>query len=313
MIEPLRLSPEYRDYVWGGDKLRPGISPTAEAWVVYEKDLAASGVFAGRSLADLALEFGPRLLGERVTRLTGSRFPLLVKILDCAQWLSVQVHPNDEQAQRLEGEGYFGKTEAWHVLEAEPGAELIAGMQPGVTAESLRQSIIDGTVTSLSQYQGVQPGQTIFIRPGTIHALGPGLLIYEVQQTSDLTYRVFDWGRPQTEKRKLHIEKSLEVTDPLASARAIPYPKLADGGQQLLTQCEYFSLSLMEAENNPIQLNTAGQTFHAVTVIEGSARVKTDSGSVDLNRFETVLIPAECGAYEIQPLGAFRALRSSVE
>ncbi len=313
MIELLELSPEYRDYIWGGDKLRPGISPTAEAWVVYEKDLVTSGALAGRSLGDLAREFGPRLLGERVSRLTGSRFPLLVKILDCAQWLSVQVHPNDEQAQRLEGIGFFGKTEAWHVLEAAPGAELIAGIQPGVTAESLKLSIQDGTVTSLSQYQAVQPGQTIFIRPGTIHALGPGLLIYEVQQTSDLTYRVFDWGRPQTEKRKLHIDKSLEVTDPLAAAQAIPYPTLADGGKQLLTQCDYFSLKLMEAKQNTIQLDTEGQTFHAVTIIDGSARVKTASGSVDLQRFETVLIPAECGAYELQPLGSFRALCSSVE
>lgn len=313
MIEPLRLNPEYRDYVWGGDKLRPGISPTAEAWVVYEKDLVTSGTFAGRSLGDLAGEFGSRLLGGRVVRLTGSRFPLLVKILDCAQWLSVQVHPNDEQAQHLEGEGFFGKTEAWHVLEAVMGAELIAGMQPGVTAEALKQSIQDGTVTSLSQYQAVQAGQTIFIRPGTIHALGPGLLIYEVQQTSDLTYRVYDWGRPQTEKRKLHIEKSLEVTDPLASARAIPYPVLADGGKKLLTQCEYFSLSLLEAETKTIQMDTAGQTFHALTVIDGSARVKTASGNVELQRFETVLIPAECGAYELQPLGSFRALCSSVE
>ncbi len=127
MSQPFRLTPEYRDYVWGGDKLRPGIVPTAEAWAVYENDLIETGPWAGSTLGQVAAEHGESLLGERVLRQTGRRFPLLIKLLDCAQWLSLQVHPNDEQAVKLEGPGFFGKTEAWHVLDAQPGAELIAG------------------------------------------------------------------------------------------------------------------------------------------------------------------------------------------
>ncbi len=127
-------------------------------------------------------------MGANTVAHTGTRFPLLIKILDCAQWLSLQVHPDDEAAERLEGPGYFGKTEAWHVLDAAPGAQLIAGMRPDTTAEALAAAIRDGTILDFVQYQDVRAGDTVFMPARTIHTLGPGLLIYEVQQTSDLTY-----------------------------------------------------------------------------------------------------------------------------
>ena len=311
MNQPFQLIPEYRDYVWGGEQLRPGISPTAEVWAIYENDRVASGPQAGRSLGELAAEQGELLLGERVLRQTGRRFPLLIKLLDCAQWLSLQVHPNDEQAARLEGPGFFGKTEAWHVLGATPGAQLIAGMIPGVSASALSAAIADGTIASFAQYLDVQTGDTLFVQPGTIHALGPGLLIYEVQQSSDLTYRVYDWGRPQTEKRKLHIEKSLAVTNPLATASVVSLP--AADGRQVLAHCSYFTLEGLAAESHPLALDTAGQTFHVITVIEGQAQITTDQSQHKLSRFETIFVPAACGMYQIAPLGKFRALKASVE
>ncbi len=135
----LKLSPEYRDYVWGGDRLRPRHSPTAEAWVIWENDRIETGPLAGKSLAEAALEYSSDLLGEKAVARTGMRFPLLVKILDCAQWLSLQVHPNDEQVLQLEGPGQFGKTEAWHILEAESGAKLIAGVKPGTSPMELAE------------------------------------------------------------------------------------------------------------------------------------------------------------------------------
>ena len=210
----LQLVPEYRDYVWGGQRLRPG-RLTAEAWVVYEGDRIASGPLAGRTLAEVAAGDPAGLLGERAVRRTGTRFPLLIKILDCAQWLSLQVHPDDECAVRLEGPGHFGKTEAWHVLDAGPGSQIIAGMRPETTAEALAQAIRGGTILDWVQYQEVRPGDTVFMPTRTIHAYGPGLLLYEVQQTSDITYRVFDWNRPMTRGRILHIDKSLAVADPV--------------------------------------------------------------------------------------------------
>lgn len=308
----LKLSPEYRDYVWGGDRLRPGHNPTAEAWVIWENDRIEAGPLAGKTLGEAALEFGPALLGEKAVARTGMRFPLLIKLLDCAQWLSLQVHPNDEQALRLEGPGQFGKTEAWHVLEAQPDAKLIAGVKPGTGAMKLADSILSGTVTEYSQYVDITQGDTIFMPAGTLHALGPGLLIYEVQQTSDWTYRVYDWGRPQTEKRRLHIEKSIQVTRPDFTAPVMPMPAYGDGSQHTLVQCEYFTLELLSASSRFIELDTRGETFHAITVIEGKARLQHGDGNIVLEKLQTVLVPANLGEYQFHPLENCRALKSSV-
>jgi mannose-6-phosphate isomerase len=312
IAQPFRLNPEYREYVWGGARLRPEIVPTAEAWVVYAGDQVVSGPYAGCKLADLAEEFGVDLLGRRAVVQTGSRFPVLVKILDCAQWLSLQVHPNDEQAVAIEGPGMFGKTEAWQVLEAAPEARLIAGMKPGVSAESLADSIQNGTILDTVQMTEVKAGETVFMSPGTIHALGPGLLIYEIQQTSDITYRVYDWGRPQTETRKLHIDKALAVSRPDAASSVQPALVLADGETRVLSQCQYFCLELIAAKEKSVILNTQGESFHALTVIEGQSKIVVGQESQLLQRFETVLIPAACGAYRIEPVESCRVLKASV-
>lgn len=309
---PFSLAPEYRDYVWGGARLRPEIVPTAEAWIIYSGNRISSGPYAGRVLAELAEDFGTDLLGSRAVAQTGNRFPVLVKILDCAQWLSLQVHPNDEQAKKLEGEGFFGKTEAWHVLEVEPNAKLIAGMKPNITAESLAVSIKHGTILDAVQSVEVKAGDTLFMNPGTIHALGPGLLIYEIQQTSDLTYRVYDWGRPETETRKLHIDKALAVSNPNATASVLQMPQVTDGDVKTLTQCEYFKLETISIEKKTIALDTMAESFHGLTVIEGQIQVSAEDEAFVLDRFETLLIPAICGAYQIKPLMKSRVLKAGV-
>lgn len=308
----LLLEPQYRDYVWGGQRLRPGAGITAEAWVVYEQDKVAIGICQGQTLADLAAAHGAALLGRKSVQKTGSRFPLLIKLLDCADWLSIQVHPNDEQAVQLEAPGVFGKTEAWHTLEADPGARVIAGVQPGVTPRALAQAIRDGTIEGMAQYLSLQRGDTLFMRPGTLHALGPGLLIYEVQQTSDLTYRVYDWGRPASENRQLHIEQSLAVTRHDARAELTPLPELQDGKEQVLCTSDYFTLSMLSATTQPIPLDTHSESFHALTAIDGRVRLTEGAESIDLSRFDTVLVPASTGAYQLEPLSAFKALKSTV-
>jgi mannose-6-phosphate isomerase len=308
----LLLEPQYRDYVWGGHKLRPGEGITAEAWIVFEQDVITNGAYQGKTLAELTRQFGKELLGEKAFHRTGTRFPLLIKLLDCAQWLSIQVHPNDEQAAKLAGPGQFGKTEAWHTLEAEPGALIIAGVQPGVTAEELRQGIQDGSIERLAQYLPLKQGDTVLMLPGTLHALGPGLLIYEVQQTSDLTYRVYDWGRPASENRLLHIEQSLAVARHDAYVEPSPPPEMFDGEEKLLCTSDYFTLSMLYATTQPIRLDTGSETFHALTVIEGKARLAAGCESIQLARFDSVLIPASTGAYELEPNHAFKVLKSSV-
>jgi len=309
----LRLLPEYRARVWGGQRLRPGPESVGEAWIVYEQNRIAEGPYAGLTLAEAAAQAGEALLGRRAVQQTGSRFPLLIKLLDCADWLSLQVHPDDEQARRLEGPGHFGKTEAWHILDAEPGAKVIAGLRPGATSEALAQALQNGTILDWVQYLPVQAGDTVFVRAGTIHALGPGLLLYEVQQTSDITYRVFDWNRPQTAGRELHIDQSLAVSDPQAAGQALPRPALDDGGCETLVTCPYFTLELMRGQTRAISLDTRGETFHALTVIEGRAHVAGEGWHQTLDRFESLVVMAACGAYRVEPQGTFQALKASVE
>ena len=308
----LKLTPSYRDYVWGGEKLRPGHYPTAEAWVVWEGDVIESGSLTGKTLGDVSAEFGEALLGTKPLARTGTRFPLLIKLLDCAQWLSVQVHPDDKLAVELEGPNRFGKTEAWHVLDAEPDAKLVAGLKPNTPPDLLADSIRNGTVTDHLQYKNVVQSETVFMPAGTIHALGPGLLIYEVQQTSDWTYRVYDWGRPATEKRPLHIEKSIRATRADFTAPVTPPPSVGDGTRHELVKCDYFTLELLSGTSNTIDLDTKGESFHAITVIEGRVKLETETVSVELDQFQTAVVPSEVKRYQFQPLTNCRALKSSV-
>jgi mannose-6-phosphate isomerase len=309
----LKLVPSYRDYVWGGDRLRPGHKPTAEAWVVWEENQIESGVLTSKTLGEAAIEFGEALLGVKAMSRTGTRFPLLIKLLDCEQWLSLQVHPNDMQALELEGPGQFGKTEAWHILEAEPNSKLIAGLKPNTSAETLAASIRNGTVIEHVQYASVSEGDTIFMPAGTLHALGPGLLVYEVQQTSNWTYRVYDWGRPPTDARPLHIEKSIQVTRPDFTAPVFSMPGCEDSAHQVLIQCEYFTLEILCASTETINLDTKRESFHAITMMDGKAILRAGNESLELGKFQTALIPASTGNYQFQPLTNCRALKSSCD
>lgn len=312
---PLQLIPIYRDYVWGGQRLRPG-QRTAEAWVIFEENRIASGPWAGSTLAQVAAEYPAGLLGERAVALTGARFPLLIKLLDSVQWLSVQLHPDDTLAAALEGPGYFGKTEAWHVLDAAPDSQIIAGLRPEITAETLANAIRDGSIADWVTYRHVQAGDTIFMPARTIHAVGPGLLMYEVQQSSDLTYRVFDWNRPPTPNRPLHIAQSLAVADPTAIPSVRPATAVAEGEAAILAACPYFTLELLASQTQPITLDTAGQTFHALTAIKGTAAIipfseQNEAHSIMLGQYDSVVVPAACGSYEIRPLSDCRILKAS--
>ncbi len=324
-VQPFQLLPEYRDYVWGGDKLRPGYVPTAEAWVVYEGDLIGGAQdggaqnggahpLAGKTLAQATQILGKDLLGQIPLAATGLRFPLLIKLLDCAAWLSLQVHPNDQQARALEGPEHFGKTEAWYILDAEPGAEILCGFQAPVTPPELEQAVRQGRILDLARRIPLTGGDSIFIPAGMLHALGPGLLVYEVQQTSNLTYRVFDWNRPASDGRPLHIEQSLAVLDTQAVGQARPWPGTCEGQAQCLIACPYFTLELLAGSAQPFTLDTLGQSFHTLTVVEGQAQVAGAGWRHHLERFQTLVVPAACGAYTVQPLdSSTQVLKASVE
>jgi mannose-6-phosphate isomerase len=309
MLLPFKLTPIYRDYVWGGKRLRPDADITAEAWVVYEEDRLADGPYAGRTLAEVVELEGAALLGAKPLALTGRRFPLLIKLLDCARWLSLQVHPNDEQARQLAGAGFFGKTEAWYVIEAEKDARLISGFRPGVTQAAIQAAVGNKAILDMVESRNVKAGDAIFIPPGTIHALGAGLLIYEVQQSSDLTYRVYDWDRPMTGARKLHIDESIAVLDPHAAGNILPPdPNPAASGRQELVSCKYFNLELITGQSGSVPVDLQGESFSTVTASNGSVTVNARDWSFELHALETVLIPASCTKFQVTSANGARAL-----
>jgi mannose-6-phosphate isomerase len=223
------------------------------------------------------------------------------------------VHPNDRQAVELEGPGQNGKTEAWYFLEAAPKAQIIAGLKTGTTAESMTQAIQQGTILDLAHFIPMKAGYTVFMQAGTIHALGPGLLVYEVQESSDITYRVFDWNRPQTGRRVLHIDKSLAVANPAARSEASPTPALRDGQTLTLCNSEYFKLEIMNVQKQTLELDTHHESFHALTIIDGAARFSSEGEQLSLSKFDSVLVPSASGIYHLEPQeGGFRALKSSL-
>lgn len=300
--QPLFFEPAFKQRVWGGQQLKASDTdtPIGEAWVLHEEQAVRGGPLAGLTLAELTRLYPRELLGEHWR---GTRFPLLIKLLDCQAWLSVQVHPDDGQARRMVGPLELGKTEAWHILNAATGATIISGTRAGVRAEELRQAILSGTVMPLTHQQAVQAGETYLVPAGTLHAIGPGLLIYEVQQTSDTTYRVYDWDRPASAGRELHLNQSAEVSRPGQAART-PAPQ--GDGTHLLTKSDYF---VLEELRGPQKASTQGKP-HLLTVKDGQATLHTAAGEAHLLRHETVLLPASLGEYTLT--GNFSVLRASL-
>ncbi len=298
----LLLTPRYYPRVWGGDLLAPPTAdgtPIGEAWIADGESVVQQGPLAGQTVGGIMAAHPEALLGTGLDAQTG--FPLLIKLLDCHDWLSVQVHPNDAQAQEMVGPGERGKTEAWHILRATPDAELLAGVVPGTAPETLAAAIRHGKDTlELSVRRTVEAGDTIFIPAGTLHALGPGLLLYEVQQASDTTYRVYDWDRPASAGRRLHIEESVRVTDPHAQGDFRAGHDTLGLGE--LVACEYFTLRGVPGEQAQ---DTAGRV-HIVTTVEGTLTLEAGLESLELPQYATAIVPATTGLYHLN--GEGRAL-----
>ena len=296
----LVVAPQYRERVWGGQRLRRSDPPIGEAWILYGPSVVSTGPHAGETLDGLMAAYGADLMGADVARRFPMRFPILIKLLDCADWLSVQVHPNDEQARRLVGPDEFGKTEAWYFLEAEPGARIMAGVRPEVDGSALAAALREGRVLDIANYVEIRSGDALMIPAGTLHALGPGLLLYEIQQASDTTYRAYDWGRPQSTGRRLHIEESVEVTQPVGPADRI-HPEVAVGtGAASAIDCALFGVDLVRVSPSASwSSDTRGQSFHVITVTEGTAELACGDERVRLGKFQTALVAGSAGAYEV--------------
>jgi mannose-6-phosphate isomerase len=293
------LEPQYRERVWGGQRLKAHNPPIGELWGAFEDSRVRTGPLAGQSLAELANVFGAAFLGDDVVARFGVRFPLLVKLLDCADWLSVQVHPNDQQAERLVGAGQFGKTEAWHFLAVDGGTSILAGVKPGTTPIELATAIRTGSILDVAQRLEVAAGETYLIPAGTLHALGPGLLLYEVQQASDTTYRVYDWDRPADAGRPLHKEESVSVTNPRSTPVRTPHSALQGTAAARAAHCPFFVLDAVQVAGTPFIGNTGGRTLSLLTVTSGTVTVRCANESAQLDRYETALVAGQAGPYEL--------------
>ncbi len=283
----------------------PSQEAVGESWEVWEGDRVASEPYRGATLREIAERFPQQLLGPIPLRQSKGRFPLLTKFIDAQEPLSVQVHPNDRQAQELEGQPN-GKTEAWHIIGTAPDAWIIHGVENSVSREELRRRLEDGTADNVLHKIRVSPGDTVFMPAGTIHAIGPGVLLHEVQQTSEVTYRLYDWNRQSHgSRRQLHLDKGLAVSSLQPSRNVVVTPlewREGDVGVSLLLATEYFTVKKMEL-SDAIELDTRGNSFHILTMLGGVVEVcpRNDSARTDLKIGQSLLLPAALGSYDLVP------------
>jgi mannose-6-phosphate isomerase len=301
---PFRLKPFFSERVWGKPDLKPWYEETGtselvgEAWLTGPQCVIETGPLAGKTLDEVAAEFPEELLTPGAM----AEFPLLVKMLFPDAKLSVQVHPDDAQAQAA-GQ-HRGKTECWYVLEAEPGAVVALGIKEGTTLEAVASAVHDGSMESLMKWLPVEAGDMIFVDAGTVHAIGHGVVLLETQQTCDVTYRLYDYGRP----RELHLEQGLAVTK-LHTAAGKVAPKRMDGFTRLIEQ-QYFVVDRFDVDAGAtVSLADVTGVSGCVVCLKGSGTVSTSEGSVELSLGEAVVVPAKASGVSVraeEPLTLFR-------
>ncbi len=317
-LYPFLLKAVQKEKVWGGRDLErllgkslPPAALIGETWEAWEGCLVENGAHAGQSLQWLIDQDADAILG------TGGdeRFPLLFKFIDAQNDLSVQVHPNDEQARSMEGQP-FGKTEAWYILDAEPGARLVFGFKRDVTRDDVVAALQNKNLVDLLAFVPVQRGDVVFVPAGTVHAIGKGIVLAEIQENSDTTYRFYDWDRNE-EGPALHIDESLRVF----SGKRIEQPKVPSVvlhheqfDERFLAACQYFALTLSEFDRRVDRLSTGGK-FQILSIIAGAADILFGSGlasRVSAGQGQTIVLPGRLGAYAISPPKSCKLLRAFV-
>lgn len=299
---PLLLSAPIKDFLWGGTKLldeygfKAECEKAAEAWVLSchknGESIVKNGEFSGLPLSEVLEKWGEQGIGKKAAQFP--YFPLLIKLIDAKDRLSIQVHPDDEYA--LKNEGEYGKTEMWYVVDCEEDAKLVYGFNRNISKEEFERRIKDNTLTSVCNVVPVKKGDVFFIEAGTLHAIGKGILIAEIQQNSNTTYRVSDYGRlgADGKPRPLHIEKALDVTETTP-----PTKEYGDVGEltlypfgmvRSLAKCDLFTTDLLSLSG------TAGlyekDSFISLLILEGKANLSYPLGNMNVKKGDSVLIPA---------------------
>ena len=285
-MHPLKFKPILKTLVWG-----------TESWelsgVMNNESVVAEGPLAGKTIAELTKEYKGQLVGKHVYENTGDEFPMLVKFIDAKQDLSIQVHPNDEVAAARHN-GSKGKTEMWYVIGTKPGAHLLVGLKEKITPEIYEQKVADGTITDVLCRYDIQPGDVFFLPAGRIHAICGGSYIAEIQQTSDLTYRIYDYNRPGLDgkPRQLHTEWAKTAIDyTVYDNYRTEYTREKDEEMQV-ADCPYFTTSVYDLTLPYAKDLSDIDSFMVVMCLEGSGTLEVDGEEVSLCQGETVLIPA---------------------
>ena len=325
-LYPMLLAPIFKEKIWGGrlmekllnKELPPGLL-IGESWELslYREDIThvVNGPLAGTRLDELFRECPGELVGRSVP--PDEDFPLLTKFIDSNQLLSLQVHPPDSYA--LEHDGEQGKTECWYVVYAEPGASIIRGLAPGTTPEAFREGLETGkNISQMLRSYEVSTGDFIFMPTGTVHAIGKGTIILEIEQNSDMTYRLYDWGRLGADgrPRPVHIDKGMDVIDfESRTPDKIEGISYFEAGNRItsLASCRYFSVELLELEST-YRVDTGFKTFVVLTVVEGEALVKGETGEeVRVKKGDTVLLPAVPPGSTVVPGRGCRMVKAYID
>lgn len=312
MLYPLKFTPVYKQIIWGGDNIRRHfnrVTPfekVAESWELCCRSdgmsIVSEGPLKGKTFTQVISDFKEKVLGTKSIEKYGCDFPLLIKLIDANGKLSVQVHPDDAYAQSC-GEKN-GKNELWYIVDAKPGAKLVYGLKDGVTKEDFTAAMRDDAIASTLRQVPVAPGDVFYIPAGTVHAILNGILVAEIQQNSNTTYRIYDWGRVDADNRprELQIDRALDVIN---FGRELPQRnsevRSGDTGCSVKTvlRCEFFNIDEVDLDGK-FAGEAAGDTFYVLMNLGGCVKIAFDGGEMTLESGDTALIPACLGNYTVE-------------
>lgn len=310
-LYPLQFEPILKDRIWGGTKLKTEFNKpiesetTGESWelstVSGDVSVISNGEYQGKSLTELIQSFPEEILGSEVYKKYGTEFPLLFKFLDARDDLSIQVHPNDELAK--ERHNSFGKTEMWYVMQADENARIIVGFQEKSSKEEYLQKLEEKSLLSILKEVPVKKGDVFFLETGTIHAIGAGIVIAEIQQTSDITYRVYDWDRVDAagKSRELHIELALDAINYNTTETKKEYTITANVSNEMVN-CPYFITSYLPVQGE-VAIQNAHDSFTVYMCMEGNVTLELNDAKWTYKKGDTILIPAALKKYNLKGEG----------
>ncbi|MCF6296142.1 MAG: class I mannose-6-phosphate isomerase [Flavobacteriaceae bacterium] len=307
-LYPIKFKPILKEKIWGGQKLNTLLNKDSkaenvgESWEISDVEgdtsIVINGGLKGKSLKELLELFKGDLIGEKNYKTFGNKFPLLIKFIDAKEDLSIQLHPNDELAAKRHNS--FGKTEMWYVMQADEGSNLIVGFNQKVTPETYLNHLEDKTLTKILNFDKVKEGDTYFIEVGRVHAIGAGVMLAEIQQTSDITYRVYDWDRVDDNgnERDLHNDLAIDAIDfNMEDDFRISYSKTKNQSNKMVS-CPYFTTNFIPI-NGTVQKQNDKDSFIIYMCVDGEVEISTDLFSEIIKKGETLLVPAIIKTYQI--------------